>query len=198
MINPIKKSGRCHVFGDAIPLDEGVMAFKYAIGRITDPAELIPHLFECIDKEFAARVKPGDFVIAGQDFGCGKPHIQGFIAMAALDMAVLCGSMPYKALRGAVSLGLPALTGWSQQVIAIDDGDEIEVNFETGNIRNLTKDLAGTVSPMPQVLQGMIRHGGISGQLQAWLQTHPELRLDPLAAPVLQQGVPVQWHKGAA
>ena len=198
MDKSIKKTGRCHVFGDSIPLDEGVMAFKYAIGRITNPSELIPHLFECIDKDFSARIKPGDFVIAGQDFGCGKPHIQGFIAMAAMNMAVLCGSMPYKALRGAVSLGLPALTGWSPQIVEIDDGDEIEVNFETGDILNLTKNIDGSVAPMPEVLQGMIRHGGLNGQLQAWLLNHPELRLDPSAPPVLQQGVPLQWHKRPA
>ena len=67
MDKSIKKTGRCHVFGDSIPLDEGVMAFKYAIGRITNPSELIPHLFECIDKDCSARIRPGDFVIAGQD-----------------------------------------------------------------------------------------------------------------------------------
>lgn len=197
-MNSVKKSGRCHVFADAIPLDEGVMAFKYAIERITDPSELIPHLFECIDSEFSKRVKPGDFIVAGQDFACGKPHFQGFIAMAALDMAILCGSMPHKALRGAVSLGLPALTGWSQDIILIQNGDEIEVDFETGNIHNLSRDLTARVSPMPQLLQGMIRHGGIRGQLKAWLQTHPELLLDASAAPDLKQGVPVKWHKTAA
>lgn len=197
MSQSVKKSGRCHVLGDGIPLDEGVMAFKYAIERITDPQQLIPHLFECVDINFPNRIKQGDFIVAGKDFACGKPHFQGFIAMAALDMAILCGSMPHKALRGAVSLGLPALTGWSQEIVSIENGDEIEVDFETGIVRNLSTKLAGTVPPMPQLLHEMVRHGGIRGQLKAWLETHPELLLDPSAAPVLQQGMPIQWHKAS-
>ena len=71
----IVRRGRAHVFGNAVPLDEGVMAFKYAIGRITDPAELIPHLFEPIDPGFAARVQRGDLVVAGADFEIGRAHV---------------------------------------------------------------------------------------------------------------------------
>ena len=106
-----KKRGVCHVFGDGVPHDEGVMAFKYAIERVTDPKLLIPHLFEQVDPSFAKRVKPGDIVVAGKDFCQGKPHTQGYIAMTALGMAVLCESMPHKSLRRAVAIGLPVLTG---------------------------------------------------------------------------------------
>ena len=84
-----------------------------------------PHLFEPIDPGFAARVQRGDLVVAGADFGCGKPHIQGFIAMAALGMGVLCGSMPYKAMRGAISKGLPVLTGCGEPGDWVADGAHV-------------------------------------------------------------------------
>jgi len=197
MIKSLQKTGRCHVFGDSIPLDEGVMAFAYAIGRITDPAELIPHLFECIDPSFASRVMPGDFVVAGKDFGCGKPHFQGFIAMAALDMGVLCASMPRTSLRGAISKGLPVMTGWNPQHLPISDGDVISIDMETGMICNITQKSSASVDPMPLVLQDIIRHGGVLGQLKDWLDRHQELQLQPGVASVLQQDIPIKWMKGS-
>jgi 3-isopropylmalate/(R)-2-methylmalate dehydratase small subunit len=187
----IVRRGRAHVFGNAVPLDEGVMAFKYAIGRITDPAELIPHLFEPIDPGFAARVQRGDLVVAGADFGCGKPHIQGFIAMAALGMGVLCGSMPYKAMRGAISKGLPVLTGCGEPGDWVADGDEIEVNFATGEARNLTRGTTAQLPPMPEVLQPIIAQGGADGQLAAWLTGHPAQRASEGAPSALRSGQPV-------
>ncbi len=185
------RRGRAHVFGDGIPLDEGVMAFKYAIGRITDPAELIPHLFEPIDPGFAARVQRGDLVVAGADFGCGKPHIQGFIAMAALGMGVLCGSMPYKAMRGAISKGLPVLTGCMPPGDWVANGEEIEVDFGTGEARNLTRGTLVRLPPMAPVLQPIIAQGGADGQLAAWLAEHPAQRAPDGSPSVLRTGLPV-------
>jgi 3-isopropylmalate/(R)-2-methylmalate dehydratase small subunit len=193
MQKSLKKRGRCHVFGDAIPLDEGVMAFKYAIGRVTDPKELIPHLFEHIDPGFVGRVKPGDFVIAGNDFGCGKPHIQGFIAMAGLDMGVLCGSMPYKALRGAVSKGLPVLTGCEGAADFAAAGDEIEVDFATGEAVNHTTGKKAKFPAMPEVLREIISNGGASGQLAAWLAKHPEQAAPPGMPNALEAGMPIKF-----
>jgi 3-isopropylmalate/(R)-2-methylmalate dehydratase small subunit len=197
MLQTLKKTGRCHVFGDSIPLDEGVMAFSFAIDRITDPVVLIPHLFEGIDPSFASRVKPGDFVVAGRDFCCGKPHFQGFIAMAALSLGVLCSSMPRTSLRGAISNGLPVLTGWSPGVLPISDGDEIEVDLETGMIHNITEKTSASVDPMPFILQDIIRHGGVGGQLKVWLDQHPELKLQSGAAPVLQHDIRIKWMQGS-
>lgn len=196
MTTPLIRRGRCHVFGDDVPLDEGVMAFKYAIGRVTDPKELIPHLFEGIDPTFAARVKPGDIVIAGREFGCGKPHIQGFIAMAALGMGVLCGSMPYKALRGAVSKGLPVLTGCDAREFA-GDGDELEIDFAAGTAKNLTRGTQAQFPAMPEVLRDIVAHGGAAGQLAAWLDAHPEQRA-PADAPSVLVGAPIAIVRKAA
>ena len=197
MTNPLTQRGRCHVFGDGIPLDEGVMAFKYAIGRITDPEQLIPHLFEDIDPTFAARVQPGDFVISGRDFGCGKPHIQGFIAMAALHMGVLCTSMPYKAMRGAISKGLPVLTGCEGAAEFARNGDDIEVNFATGQAINHTQGTHKTFPAMPSLLQDIIAHGGAQGQLAAWLDAHAEQRAGAGAPSVMIDGTTVHLVRKA-
>jgi 3-isopropylmalate/(R)-2-methylmalate dehydratase small subunit len=177
------KRGTCHVFGDDIPLDEGVMAFKFAIGRVNDPAQLIPHLFEGLDPTFARRVKPGDIVIAGRQFGCGKPHIQGFIAMAALEMGVVCESMPYVALRGAITKGLPVLTGCAGARDFAASGDEVEIDFASGEAKNLTRKTAQHFPAMAPVLQDIVAHGGAKGQLAAWLDKHPELKGEPRPVP---------------
>ena len=118
--------------------------------------------------------------------------------MAALNMGVLCGSMPRTSLRGAISNGLPVLTGWSPESLAIADGDEIEVDMETGMIRNITQKTSASVDPMPLILLDIIRHGGVGGQLKVWLDQHPQLQLQPGAAPVLQQDIPIKWMKGSA
>jgi len=168
------RRGRCHVFGDQVPLDEGVMPFRFAIERVTDPKALIPHLFEGMDPGFRERVKPGDFVIAGRDFACGKPHVQGFIAMAALKMSVLCVSMPYKAMRRTAAEGLAVLVGCEGAAAFVGTGDEIEVDFSTGEARNLSRATTARFPAMPPILRELAGNGGMRGVLAAWLRDHPE------------------------
>ena len=175
MISLVRR-GTCHVFGDDIPLDEGIMPFRLAIGRVNDPALLIPHLFTNIDPHFAARVKRGDIVIAGRNFACGKPHVQGFVAMAALGLGVLCESMPYASLRGAVSKGLPVLsTGPAVRDFAAH-GDEVEIDFSSGTANNLTRGTLTQFAGLAPVLQEIISNGGTIGMLAAWLEANPSLR----------------------
>lgn len=175
MKKPLKKQGICHVFGDAVPLDEGVMAFKFAVERVTDPAVLIPHLFEQVDPGFSRRVRPGDVIVAGKNFACGKPHIQGFLAMDALGLGIICVSMPHKSLRRAVATGVPVLTGAGPVAEFAHSGDEIEVDFETGGLRNLSTGVVRQLAPMPTILQDIVAHAGAAGSLRAWLAAHPEL-----------------------
>jgi 3-isopropylmalate/(R)-2-methylmalate dehydratase small subunit len=174
MTQSMKKRGICHVFGDRISLDEGIMPFKFAIERITDPEKLIPHLFRATVPDFPERVKPGDFVIGGEDFACGKPHVQGFIAMKALNMSVICQSMPYKSMRRAVALGLPLLTGCNPGKDFVRDGDDLELDFETGEAINHTQGTKTRLPAMSPILRGIVVNGGMKGVLAAWLREHPE------------------------
>lgn len=177
MTDTLIRRGICHVFGDGIPLDDGVMPFKYAIGRVTDPQELIPHLFEDIDSTFASRVRSGDIVLAGKNFGCGKAHMQGFIAMAFLGMGVLCDSMPYKSHRGAIARGVPVLTGCSNLAAFAANGDEIEIDFSSGTATNHTRGTRTQFPPLPGILADLVAQGGLRGALKRYLELHPEMRL---------------------
>ena len=88
------------------------------------------------------------------------------------------------------------LTGWNPQHLPISDGDVISVDMETGMVNNITQKSSASIDPMPLVLQDIIRHGGVGGQLKDWLDRHQELRLQPGAASVLQQDIPIKWMKG--
>ena len=118
--------------------------------------------------------------------------ISGFIALATLGMGVLCGSMPYKALRGAVSKGLPVLTGCVGAAAFAVAGDEIEVDFATGEAINHTSGKSATFPAMPEVLREIIANGGAPGQLAAWLAQHPEQRAAPCMPSALYAGTPVK------
>lgn len=173
------RRGCAHLFGDDVPLDDGIMAFRFAIERVVDPDALIPHLFEQVDPAFASSVKRGDLVLAGANFGWGKPHVQGYIAMAALGLSILCVSMPHKALRRAVAAGLPVITGIADPRQLAQAGDEIEVDFGVGLLRNLTRQTETSVPPMPAILREIVSAGGAEGALAAWLRDHPEQALAP-------------------
>jgi 3-isopropylmalate/(R)-2-methylmalate dehydratase small subunit len=175
-VSTLVKRGRAHVLGDAIPLDEGFIPFEMAIQRVTDPQKLIPRLFEKVAPGFAARARPGDLVIAGSQFGFGKPHVQGFIALQALGTGVVCVSMPFKNLRRAVAKGLPVIVGAPPAADVASDGDELEIDFATGLCINHTRNTRLALPPMPPILLDIVRQGGMDGLMKSWLQAHPEQR----------------------
>jgi len=169
------RRGICHVFGDDIPLDEGFIPFSLAIGRETRPEILIPHLFSSLDSGFAERVKPGDIVLGGQQFACGKTHVQGFIAMAALGLSIVCTSMPFKASRRAVAQGLPVMSGLDEPKVFAQTGDLLEVDYATGKVTNLSTLAVRQCPAMPPILQTIVEQGGTEGYLKHWLSTHPDM-----------------------
>jgi 3-isopropylmalate/(R)-2-methylmalate dehydratase small subunit len=168
------RRGTCHLVGDDVSLDDGIIPHRFAAQRVTDPRELVPHLFESIDRDFARRVKPGDIVLAGRNFACGKPRLQGFIAMAALNLGVICTSMPYKMLRRAVARAIPVIVGGPEAHGIAVTGDEIEADFSTGAVWNLTRDLRTAVPAMPPILRDIVASGGMQATLENWLARHPE------------------------
>ncbi|WP_108482356.1 hypothetical protein [Oceaniglobus ichthyenteri] len=160
--------GRAHKFGDNVPLDDGFIPFRLAIGRVTDPDKLIPHLFEDVRPGFATRAKAGDVVVGGADFASGKPHAQGFIALQAMGIGVICQNMPYNSLRAGVSSGLAFMTGCDGVADMFDDGDEIQVDFATGRVQNLTSGKTRDYTPLDQSLRDIIATGGSKGLLRKW------------------------------
>lgn len=172
MANPLLRRGRAHVFGDGVSLDDAIIPARFAAQRITDPSSLLPHLFENIDPGFAARVQPGDVILAGRDFACGKPRLQGLIALAALNLSVVCVSVPFKILRRAVARAIPVSVGASEPLAST--GDEVEINFATGAMRNHTTGRALEIPAMPPILAEIVAAGGAEAALRDWLARHPE------------------------
>ncbi len=127
--------------------------------RIQDPKELCKHIFEDIDPEFAARVKKGDVLVAGENFGCGSSREQapqslktaGFYAVAAKSFARIF-------YRNAFNIGLMLIecnTGF------IDDGDTVELDMEKGKIKDVSKGLVFDIKPIPAVMKKLLNDGGV-------------------------------------
>ena len=176
-----KTRGTAHVLGDNVPHDGGIIRFDLVTARVQDPAQLIPHLFDEIDPTLKERVKPGDFIVGGRNFFCGKAHNQGMIAMKALGLRVLCESMPFRSFRAATGVALPCLIncegigGW------ISTGDEIEADFDTGTITNLKSGRSERYPSLPAEIKSILEEGGMRGMLAAFLRDHPELGQPPKA-----------------
>lgn len=177
------RRGRCHVLGDDVSLDDGIIPARFATQRVTEAKDLIPHLFESVDPQLAQRIQPGDIVLAGRNFACGKPRVQGFIAMGAMNLAVICTSMPYKMLRRAVARAIPVVTGGPAPSSMASSGDELEIDFSTGAIWNVSRNVRVSVPAMPPILRDIVSGGGMQAVLKEWLERHPEQAVEPSPRP---------------
>jgi len=173
------RRGICHLVGDDVSMDDGIIPRRFAAERTTDPQLLLPHLFANIDPALAGRMQHGDIVLAGRNFACGKPRVQGFIAMSALGLAIVCRSMPYRMLRRAVARGMPVIVGGPDPAALAASGDELEIDFSTGAVRNLSRGMHGDVPAMPPILRDIVAAGGMQAQLLDWLARHPEQAVEP-------------------
>lgn len=165
-----KLSGVCHKFGDDLRHNDGLIDAHFASDRIFDPAVLAPRTLELTRPGFSKNVKPGDLVVAGQNFGKGKAKIQGYIGLRALGVGVLSESMPFLAYRGAVCAGLLFLTDCTGITELVNDGDRTEMDFLTGRFCNLTSGATAQYEPLPDVLREIIAVGGSNGVLRNWWQ----------------------------
>ena len=149
--------GRAWKFGDGISTDH-IAPGRYFHLRSNLPA-LAEHVLEDARDDFAAGVKPGDFVVGGSNFGQGssREHAPTIIKMAGAG-AVLAKSFARIFFRNAINVGLPAIicdTG------KIDEKDELEVVMEEGLVRNLTKGTELKFAPLPPVMMDVLSEGGL-------------------------------------
>lgn len=159
--------GRCHKFGHDIPHAERVIPQWAISGRHFDPKELIPHLFEGLRPGFHEQAKPGDIIVTGQNFGMG-PKMNGYIAMHALGLGLVCESMPFLAYRAALGVGLKVFDECPGVTEIVEDGDEVEVDFTTGLFINHTQNIEKIYPPVPEVLHEFVDLGGSNGWLLKW------------------------------
>ncbi len=159
--------GRCHKLGHDVPHSGGVIPNRLIVARETDPQKLVPFLFEDTDPQFHERARAGDIIVAGRNFGMG-PKMNGYVAMHALGLGLVCESMPFLAYRAAIGVGLRVLTDCIGAIEMCDTGDELEVNFESGLFVNHTSGLSREYSPLPSALREIVAIGGNAAWLKRW------------------------------
>lgn len=149
--------GRAHKFGDDINTDY-IIASKYK-SRTLDLQEMAQHVMEDADPTFRSKIAPGDFIVAGTNFGCGSSRETAprVIKAAGLN-AVLAQGFARIFFRNAINIGLPVV---ECDTSLIDDGDELEVDLTGGVVRNLTKDVGIKVAPLPDVMVQLLNDGGL-------------------------------------
>jgi len=132
----------------------------------SDPPELARHCLEDLDEGFALMAKPGDILVAGENFGCGSSREHAPIAIKACGIScVIASSFARIFFRNAINIGLPVLE-CSEAVRGIEDGDEVEIDFLTGKIRNITMKQSFRAVPFPAFIQEIIREGGLLGYMK--------------------------------
>ncbi|MCC7079930.1 MAG: 3-isopropylmalate dehydratase [Burkholderiales bacterium] len=159
--------GRCYRLGHNVPHAGGVIPDRLITSREFDPQKLVPHLFEETDPGFHERARAGDIIVAGRRFGMG-PKMNGYIAMQALGLGLVCESMPYLAYRAAIGCGVRVLTDCTDVTEACATGDALEVDFAQGLFVNRTRALGLHFPPLPAALQEIVAVGGNVGWLADW------------------------------
>ena len=162
-------TGRAFKFGDNISTDH-IIPSRFAHLR-SNLSELAKHVMEDADPTFAARVKPGDFVVAGTNFGLGssREHAPLVIKMAGVS-AILAKSVARIFFRNAINLGLPVLLC---QTDSINDGDELKIDLKAGTIRDTTNGNQLKFSPIPEIMLHILDEGG----LLPYIQKHGDFKL---------------------
>ncbi|NPA58623.1 MAG: 3-isopropylmalate dehydratase small subunit [Aquificae bacterium] len=154
----MKIEGKAWKFGDDINTDEIIPA-RYLI--TTDPKELAQHVMEDADPEFPNKVKAGDIIIAGKNFGCGSSREHAPLALKGAEIgAVIAESFARIFYRNAINLGLPIIEA-PEVVKDADEGDVIEIDMEKGRIVNKTKGKEYTFKPLPESLRKVFEAGGL-------------------------------------
>ena len=145
-------------YGDHVDTDV-IIAARYL--NTTDPVELAKHCMEDAGDNFIARVQPGDFIVAGENFGCGSSREHAPIAIKACGIsAVIAKSFARIFFRNAINVGLPILES-PEAAGDAQPGDEFELELETGTIRNLTQGKTYQAEPFPEFLRQIIDAGGL-------------------------------------
>jgi len=152
--------GRCWRFGDNLGIDGAIMPLRFALMRETNPAVLRDYLMSEIDPDFAKKVKPGDIIVAGRRFGQGNPHLQGFLGIRGHNLGLVAESIPRGSFRNVINAGVPFLAPCPNVTHTCETGDDLEVNFETGLVKNLTRGEAHQFTPIEPVLRDIIAVGG--------------------------------------
>ena len=156
--------GIVHQYGDHVDTDVIIPA-RYL--NTQSHQELASHCMEDIDKTFITKVKDGDIMVAGVNFGCGSSREHAPIAIKASGIScVIARNFARIFYRNAINIGL-AILECPAASEGIDNGDEVAVDFDTGVITNITKNETYQAEPFPPFIKDMIAQGGLMASLKA-------------------------------
>lgn len=159
----MKISNKVIKYGDNIDTDVIIPA-RYL--NTSDPAELAAHCMEDLDSSFVKRVEKGNIIVAGKNFGCGSSREHAPIAIKASGVSLIIAETFARIFyRNAINIGLPILE-CPEAAQNIVEGDMLEVDFDTGIIRNLTKDASYRSTPFPEFMQQLIASDGLIGYIR--------------------------------
>lgn len=159
----MKAHGKVHRYGDNIDTDVIIPA-RYL--NTADHKELASHCMEDIDKEFTKKVKEGDIIAAGANFGCGSSREHAPIAIKASGIScVIASTFARIFYRNAINIGLPILE-CKEAAEDIEDGDELDIDFDTGIITNVTKCRTYQAEPFPDFIKEIISAGGLLNSIK--------------------------------
>ncbi len=154
-------AGHAHVYGDDIDTDR-IIAGKYT--KTLNLQDLADHVLEDLDVDFGSKLKKGDVLVAGTNFGCGSSREQAPLALKVAGVsAVVATYFARIFFRNAINIGLPVL---EVPDLEASTGDEIEIDLAAGIVRNLTTGAEYTASAMPQVMIDILDQGGLVAYLK--------------------------------
>ena len=155
--------GKAFKYGDNVNTDVIIPA-RYL--NVSDPAELATHAMEDIDPDFAGKVRDGDVVVAGKNFGTGSSREHAPLVLKAVGVkVVIAPSFARIFYRNSFNIGLPIMES-SEAAERIEAGDEIDVDFKEGSITNKTKNETYQAEPFPPFMAELIEMGGLVGYVK--------------------------------
>ena len=160
----MKARGSVFKYGDNVDTDVIIPA-RYL--NIADPVELATHCMEDIDTEFVKNVKKGDIMVATKNFGCGSSREHAPIAIKAAGVScVIAETFARIFYRNAINIGLPIIE-CPEAAKAIEAGDEVEVDFDSGIITDKTKGTSFQGQAFPEFMQKIIKAEGLINYINA-------------------------------
>ena len=160
----MKAHGTVHKYGDNVDTDVIIPA-RYL--NTADPKELAAKCMEDIDKEFVNRVKDGDIMVAGKNFGCGSSREHAPIAIKASGIScVIADTFARIFYRNSINIGLPIIE-CPEAAAEIKAGDEVEINFDNGEITDITTGKVYKGTAFPPFMPKIITSGGLINYINA-------------------------------
>ena len=159
----MKVTGNAIKFGDNVDTDV-ILPGKYLV--LIDPKELAKHALEGLDPTFPEKAKKGVVIVGGKNFGCGSSREQAPLALKYAGVqCVIAESFARIFFRNAINIGLPVIECKGISA-AVDNGDELAVDFEAGKIQNLSKRQSLQVTKLPPFILEILSDGGLIENLR--------------------------------